>query len=302
MKIYGIDVSRWQGDIDWKRVEAAKVGFAILKCGGSDDGLYKDRDFEQNYVRAKSAGVPVGAYWFTNAMSEADAVRDAEFCISILDGKQFEYPIWFDIERQNIFSLGIGRCSAICRAFCSKLEDAGYFVGIYSSKSHLMSYLSAEIRERYAIWVAQYYSECTYPAQHTMWQYSDSGKIDGISGNVDLDVSYVDYATLIKNMGLNGFKTPDAETVPEPTEEPQKQSDEYTDIDGLRILKRGCKGHDVQQMQALLIADGYSCGTSMADADFGPATEKAIINFQTDHKIECTGICDRKTWKELLRR
>ena len=84
--------------------------------------------------------------------------------------------------------------------------------------------------------------------------------------------------------------------------EPPEQSSDEGGTEWLRTLKCGDKGHDVQQMQSLLIADGYSCGSAMMDGDFGPATEKAIINFQTDHKIECTGICDRKTWKELLRR
>ena len=88
--------------------------------------------------------------------------------------------------------------------------------------------------------------------------------------------------------------------VEEETKEPPKTSDEYTDIDGIRILKKGCKGKDVEAMQAILIEKGYSCGNSMADGDFGANTEKAIINFQTDKGIDCTGICDSKTWKQLI--
>lgn len=86
----------------------------------------------------------------------------------------------------------------------------------------------------------------------------------------------------------------------EQPEEPQKTSDEYTDIDGIRMLKRGHKGKDVEAMQSILIAKGYSCGSSMMDGDFGEKTEKAVIDFQTDRKLECTGICDAKTWKQLI--
>ena len=86
----------------------------------------------------------------------------------------------------------------------------------------------------------------------------------------------------------------------EKPKEPEKTSDEYTDIDGVRILKKGCKGKDVEAMQAILIEKGYSCGKSMADGDFGANTEKAVINFQTDKNLECTGICDAKTWKQLI--
>lgn len=220
-KKYGIDVSTWQGNIDWNRV---KTDFAILKAGYGSYESQIDGHFEANYNACKANNVPVGAYWYSYALTPAQAVKEAETCLKAISGKQFEYPIFFDIEERRQFVTGKNNCSEIVKAFCSTLEKAGYFVGIYSSKSHLEAYLTEEVRNRYAVWVAHYVLEKTsYSGNFGMWQHTDKGHVDGIKGDVDLDYCYVDYPSIIKNAGLNGFKKAAAETATATTAKPEPQ-------------------------------------------------------------------------------
>lgn len=220
MTKFGIDVSEWQGKIDWSRV---KTDFAIIKAGYGKHESQKDPYFEANYKACKANNVPCGAYWYSYATTPDEAVMEAEACVKAILGKSFEYPIFFDIERSEQFATGKDNCSAIVNAFCYVLEKAGYFVGIYSSKSHLETYLTEDVRKRYAVWVAHYGVRKTdYSGNFGMWQKSETGRIDGISGNVDLDECHIDYPAIIKNAGLNGFKKTAAESATAEKKEPQK--------------------------------------------------------------------------------
>lgn len=189
----GIDVSKWQGAIDWPRV---KVDFAILRAG---IGTEKDVRFEANYAGATAAGIPVGVYWYLNATTEAAAHREAAACIEAIAGKSLAYPVYADIEKDTQLKLGRDKLTAIAAAFLEDVEAAGYFAGLYSSKSHLETCFTAEIRERYAVWVAHYgVGRTTYTGRYGMWQYTDKGKVDGITGAVDLDICYEDYPAIIR--------------------------------------------------------------------------------------------------------
>ena len=201
----GIDVSVHNGNIDWNRVKNAGIAFAILRAGYGRVASQKDAKFEQNYAGAKAAGVPVGAYWYSYATTPDEARLEAEVCVSILRGKQFEYPIWFDLEERSALNTGKANCSAMIRAFCEVLEKNGYWVGLYTSRSVLGTHIEDDIKTRYAIWAAEWNSKLNYSGAVGMWQYSDKGRVDGISGNVDLDESYIDYAKLVKEKGFNGF-------------------------------------------------------------------------------------------------
>ena len=199
----GIDVSAHQGKIDWSKV---KADFAILRAGYGKVISQKDEYFEANYAGAKAAGIPVGAYWYSYAMTPDDAEKEADVFIQVLKGKQFEYPVYFDIEEEKQLALGRTKVSAIIRAFLEKVEKAGYWVGLYMSASPLTNLVEDSIRVRYAVWVAHVgVSKPSYSGQYGMWQYSWNGKISGISGDVDLDYAYVDYPAQIKAKGLNGF-------------------------------------------------------------------------------------------------
>ena len=208
MKIKGIDVSQWQRDIDFNKVKSAGIDFVILRAGYGRYISQNDPNFEDNYRKAKSAGLNVGVYWYSYAQSEADAHTEAAVCMEAIRGKQFEYPIYFDLEEQSQFSRGKAFCSALVTAFCGELEKAGYFAGLYISRSPLQNYITAEVADRYALWVAEYGSKCNYGGSYGMWQYSSVGRVNGISGDVDMDECYVDYPTLIKNGGFNGYAKP----------------------------------------------------------------------------------------------
>lgn len=205
--IKGIDVSKFQGDIDFKKVKASGIDFVIIRAGYGRETSQKDVKFEQNYKNAKAAGLKVGAYWYSYADSVEDAKKEAAACVSVIKGKQFEYPIYFDLEEKSQFDKGKEFCSNLVKAFCNALEKAGYWAGLYCSTYYLNNYITDEVAKRYAVWVAQYNDECTYKRPYGMWQYSSEGKVNGISGNVDMDYGYVDYPKLIKAKGLNGFKS-----------------------------------------------------------------------------------------------
>lgn len=204
----GIDVSEHQGIIKWDKVNA---DFVIIRAGYGKVISQKDKQFEANYAGAKSRGIPCGAYWYSYAMTPEEARKEADVFLEVIKGKQFDYPVFYDVEEQKQFNLGKEKVSAIIRAFLEEVEAAGYWVGLYMSASPLSSYVADTIRSRYAIWVANYgVSKPSYAGAYGMWQYSSTGKVDGISGNVDLDYGYVDYPAQIKAKGLNGYgKQPD---------------------------------------------------------------------------------------------
>lgn len=205
--IKGIDVSVWQGNIDWNKVKASGIKFAILKSGGSDDGFYTDSKFEQNYKGAKAAGIPVGAYYFVGkgCISAADGKADAERFIAQLKGKQFEYPVYMDCEVTPPSAKKGATDAAI--AFCETLEKAGYYAGIYGSTySTFESRLDDSRLTKFAHWVAQYANSCDYWGEIGIWQYASNGYVSGINGNVDMNYAYVDYPAKVKAMGLNGFQ------------------------------------------------------------------------------------------------
>lgn len=205
MSTRGIDVSKWQGNIDFNKVKASGIDFVIIRAGYGREVTQKDNYFEQNYKKAKAAGLNVGAYWYSYATSTDNAKKEASACLKVIAGKQFEYPIYFDLEEQSQFAKGASFCSELVKTFCNALENAGYYTGLYCSASPLTNYIYTDVAERYAVWVAQYNNKCTYSRSYGVWQNSDSGKINGINGNVDTDISYVDYPSIIKKAGLNGF-------------------------------------------------------------------------------------------------
>lgn len=170
----------------------------------------RDKKFEDNYSGAKAVGIPIGAYWYSYATTVDEARLEAEVCVSILKGKQFEYPIYFDLEEQKAFDTGKANCSAMVRAFCEVLEKAGYWAGVYTSRSPLGTHIEDNIKTRYALWIAEYGSKLDFSGSVGIWQYSCKGSVNGISGDVDLDTGYVDYPTKVKAAGLNGYGAEEA--------------------------------------------------------------------------------------------
>ncbi|MCR4759856.1 MAG: hypothetical protein K5705_06260 [Oscillospiraceae bacterium] len=221
----GIDISYCQTQVTWSEV---KADFAIIKAGQRD---FTDPMYESHYKGAKSAGIPVGAYWYLDALTIADAAKEADAFTDRLSGKKFEYPVFLDLENEAQFQLGKGKVSELIRTFLSRVEKAGYWVGLYMSKSHLETYVEDDIKSRYCVWLAQWdVSQPTYTGAYGLWQYSSKGKASGIKGDVDLDYSNEDYPSKIKAKGLNGYGKP-IEKPPEPAAD-TSISVEVTTADG----------------------------------------------------------------------
>ena len=212
----GIDISYYQNQIDWTKVTA---DFVIVRAGYGKYTKQKDDMFESHYAGAKSRGIPLGAYWYSYAMTTDEARQEADACIEVLKGKQFEYPIYYDVEEQKQFALGKEKVSEIIRAFLERLEAAGYWVGLYGSYSSLTQFTDEDIRKRYAIWLAHWdVQKSPYSGDYGVWQYK-VGKADGVTGDCDLDYSYVDYPAKIKEKGLNGYGKPPEVVEPEKPDE-----------------------------------------------------------------------------------
>ena len=217
MEKKGIDVSHWQKDINWNAVKADGVEFAIIKAGGSDSGFYTDSKFRANYNAAKSAGIAVGAYYFVGkyCKSYEDGVADAKRFIAMISGMQFEYPVYIDFEAPDSSDKEGNTEACIC--FCQTMEDNGYFSGIYASEiSGFRDRLDDSKLQSYSHWVARYGKRpSTIPEKvFGIWQYSSKGSVAGICGNVDMDISYVDFPSIIKKAGLNGFTKQHTENKP----------------------------------------------------------------------------------------
>lgn len=200
----GIDVSKWQGVIDYGKVKNAGIDFVFIREGYGKDQT--DKKYEQNYLNAKNVGLNVGVYHYSYADSTEDAKKEAEFCITNLRGKKFEYPICFDIEDKEQLKLNNRQRTDIVKSFCDTIENAGYYAMFYCNLNWLKNYLNKNDLSKYDLWLAQWNSD--KPSYSCgIWQYSETGKVSGINGNVDLDESYKDYPAIIKSKGLNGFSS-----------------------------------------------------------------------------------------------
>ena len=195
--VLGIDVSKWQKEIDWDKVKNEGVDFAIIRCGyrGSVTGsLVEDPYFEQNIKGAQAAGIKVGVYFFTQAVNEVEAVEEASMVISLVRDYELQYPVFIDTEgaggNGRADSLNVEERTAVCEAFCTTVKNAGLEAGVYASRNWYNNKLTAGTLESYAIWLAEYRSVPLYQGYYQMWQYTSKGKINGINGNVDLNVSY----------------------------------------------------------------------------------------------------------------
>ena len=195
---FGIDVSKWNGTIDWKAVKNSGVNFVIIRCGyrGSSTGaLVEDPKFKANIKGATDAGIKVGVYFFSQAVNKAEAVEEASMTLELIKNYKISYPVFLDVEGSGGRGDKIDKATRtdVIKAYCETIQNAGYTAGVYANKSWLTSKIDASQLGKYKIWLAQYAATPTYTGRYDMWQYKSTGKISGISGNVDLNISYLGY-------------------------------------------------------------------------------------------------------------
>ncbi len=196
----GIDVSKHNGSIDWNAVKNSGVSYVIIRCGyrGSSTGaLIEDPMFRTNIQGASKAGLKVGIYFFTQAVNEVEAVEEASMVLNLIKGYTISYPVFLDVESSNGGrgdKIDASTRTAVCKAFCQTVQNSGYKAGIYANREWLNKFIDAPGLSAYKIWLAQYAAAPSYNrTKYDMWQYSSKGSVAGISGNVDMNISYMGY-------------------------------------------------------------------------------------------------------------
>lgn len=302
----GIDVWEGNGNINWDNVD---TDFAILRLGyiGNNENK-KDSKFEQNYNECKSRGIPVGVYVYDYAKSIDRVEQCARWVVDELQGKIFELPVYIDMEQESITYLGKDYLTSICIAFNTIIEQNGYKAGVYANRNWFDNYLNEDaLKEKYNCWIAHYGVNLDkYEGEYDLLQYSEHGKVNGISGDVDLNVMYSDVPR----------------PTPQPTPEPKYTYEQFIwdlqgaigarqdSIAGPETLSKtptiskskNRKNAAVRPVQKYLYALGYT-EVGEADCIAGDKFDSAVKRYQRDHGCvvdgEITAKC--KTWKKLLK-
>lgn len=196
----GIDVSEYQGNIDWKKVRDSGVEFAILRLGyrgyGQAGRLVLDKGFEEYYKNATDNGIEIGVYFFSQAINIDEAMEEAEFLLNNIGNKRITYPVVFDLEKIKNDTARTDKLTGeeitnIALTFCKKIESSGYTACVYGNSKTFTTKMKLELFNGYKKWYADYLKEPLYPYEFSIWQYTETGKIDGIDGNVDMDICFI---------------------------------------------------------------------------------------------------------------
>ena len=283
----GIDVSEFQANIDWNKVVNDNIKFAILKFANIYDTekIYYDTKFEINYKKCKELNIPIGAYIYNYCNSIDNMELNLKEIFSKLNNKYFELPIFLDMEDKTILSEGKPYLSKMCNRFCEIINGKSFNPGIYANLNWLENYLDVSQFLNAKIWIAQYNSECTYQKPYMIWQYSKTGKINGISGDVDLNYLYnevkINYTlewqkimnkTYNCNLEEDGIFGPMCKLV----------ALKYYLNYNIPII---CNKH-VLFIQKLFNLKGYKLAE---DSMFGPKCEQATISLQKDNNLTIDG-------------
>ena len=265
MALKGIDVSEWQGTIDWRKVAKDGVQFAVIHAGYGRELSQKDKCFERNYAGARAAGIKVGAFWYSYADSVARAEQEARTCLKVLDGKHLDLPVFFDQEYEpGILKLSTKTRTDIVLKFLETIKAAGRPCGLYSSTDFITTKLQANRLTAYPLWIAEYGSKLHYTGKVWAWQYTDKGRVAGIKGRVDMDHGYF-AQTQTGNTGL---------------------------------LRKGDRGDDVKLLQHRLNILGWQL---TEDGIWGVQTDSAVRGYQYRAGLTVDGIVGAKTRAALIR-
>lgn len=207
----GIDISEYQGDIDFNLLKG-NIDFAIVRT--SIGNFREDRKYKQNINGLESIGIPYGVYHYSYATNENEARDEASKFINIIRNYKPLYPAVIDLESNSVNkNVSKSELNLIAQAFCEALEEAGYYAMIYSNKNFLENVLNESILDKYDKWLAEWTNNPTYSKPFGIWQYTSKGSVSGIKGNVDKDIAYKDYPKIIREKGLNGINNEQPSTV-----------------------------------------------------------------------------------------
>ncbi len=308
----GIDVSEFQGKIDWEKVKNSGVEFAILRCGyGMDFSNQDDVEYERNANECERLGIPYGVYLMSYANTVEKARSEAKHVLRLIEGRKISLGVWHDIE-DNGTSGAINKetLTNIINTFCNTIKNAGYKVGVYANLNWLENKIEKTIKDNYDIWVAQYYSKCEYEGKYIMWQHTSSGKVNGISTNVDMNILYEDLP-VINNNDNNNSKTNNSEIVKSLQRALNKDYNCGLDVDGIigplttkavnnNMVRNFTVGEFAKWVQERLIAKGYSLNEFGVDGRYGNESEKKVKEFQANCGIDVDGIVGINTVNRLI--
>ena len=271
---WGIDVSRWQGNFNFELAKRQGIEFAILKAGGGDAGLYTDGKFERNMAECARLGIPVGAYFFGQAMDTNQAMKEAEYFCKLLKGRQFPMKVWYDVEAKMLKAAGL---STIVITFIERVRAEGYECGIYASESNLKTLCKTAAINNYPHWTARWTkSKPSIPTE--IWQFC--GETNLIRSNK--------VAGVVCDQNYLMIDIPTPAPTPKPTVKKVKVTAE------MPMIKKGDKGKAVKIWQIIVGVN--------ADGDFGPATDTATKKWQSTHKdnngkqLDADGIVGSLSW------
>lgn len=199
----GIDISTWQEKVDYSKLKSQGIDFVIIRCGYGKNESQKDNMFEKHYKGCKNAGLKVGAYLYSYVTSIENAKLEAENCLKFIKEKQFDLPIYYDVEDKITQPLGRITITQCIIEFCKIIEQAGFKAGIYANLNWFNNYIDVDKISNYSLWVAQWNNKCTANFNYDIWQYTSSGELEGINGNVDMNILYNESYSQIGNKVVN---------------------------------------------------------------------------------------------------
>lgn len=213
-----IDVSKWQGAVNWADVKKAGISHAMLRAGYGNSVKQIDPQFKRNAAQCITLGIDWGVYWYSYATSAEQARQEARCCLEVIKGLKPTMPVAYDIEYEpGILALSNAQRTAMVKAFLEEVEAAGYYGILYASTDFIRNRLNWRELTQYDVWAAQYGSRCTCPLPFGIWQYSSSNPlgIPGYGKSLDCNHVYKDYPAIIQSAGLNGFTAPDPNPAPD---------------------------------------------------------------------------------------
>ena len=279
----GIDVSSWQGVIDWDAVKSAGIQFAISRAGYGDE---LDNQFARNIAECNRVGIPAGVYWFSYALTAQEAAQEAQRAMEAVRPYRLDLPVCFDLEYDTVryaaqcgVTIDKALATQMAVSFCDTVAAGGARPANYTNLDYSRRMFDMDALREFDLWYAWYNDACNID-DVAIWQYTSSGNVPGIAGNVDMDYCNKNYM---------------ADPVPDSGTEERKETIEME----LRMLRRGDSGNDVFAAMTLMKAHGYYDGTP--DNRFGPRMETGLRQMQADHGLGVDGLLGNASWSFLLK-
>ena len=293
----GLDISSYQNGINFNQIKDAGVQFLILRAGftgwGTGVNYNKDSCFENFYKQAKQVGIPVGAYWYSCANNYEKGVAEAKFMYeNCLKGKQFEFPIYIDVEEDRHQKVGKTYVTSAIKGFCETLEKLGYYVGIYANLNYFNNYINTPALYMYDKWFAYWKNNLNKPSfpygAYGLWQNSSDGYVAG--QRVDTNIAYKDYPTIIKNAKLNGFTDNNVIV---------NELDKYSDEELAKMVWQGKYGDDEERK--IQLGDRYNAVQNLVNQGIGKNNIKNEIVYIVKSGDTLSSIASKynTTWQNI---